>query len=208
MEDVLDVYCLPYDPNRPVVCFDEMTKQLISDVKDPISVKPGKPAKEDYHYVRNGVTNIFIFAEPLAGRRHVRLFDTKTGLDYAEAMRILVEDLYPDVEKIVLVQDNLKSHQLKFLYEKFPPDKARAIARRLEIHPTPKRASWLNIAEIELSTLQGICLDRRIGNKAKLSREITMWEEKRNSLVKGVDWQFSKEDARIKLKFLYPRILT
>ena len=192
----------------PVVCFDEMTKQLISQVKEPIPAKEGKPRKEDYHYEKNGVTNIFMFVEPLAGFRHTEIFDTKTGLDFAEAMRILVEDLYPDAEKIILVLDNLTSHQLKFLYEKFQPERARKIIDKLELHFTPKHASWLNIAEIELSALQGMCLDRRIGDKKVLKSEVKTWTKIRNEETKGVDWQFTTEEARIKLKHLYPKFLT
>lgn len=208
MEDVLDAYKLPFNPNRPVVCFDEMNKQLISDIRDPIPAMPGKPAKEDYHYKKNGIVNIFMFAEPLAGNRYVELFDTKTGLDFAEAMRMLVEDFYPNADKIILVLDNLRSHQLKFLYEKFSAKKARRIVQKLELHFTPKYASWLNIAEIELSVLQGMCLDRRIGERDVLNSEIKSWQNKRNHETKAVDWQFTTEDARIKLKYLYPRNLT
>ncbi len=204
MEDVLDVYKRPYDQNRPVVCFDEMNKQLISNIRESIPVQPGKPNKQDYHYKRNGVVNIFMFAEPLAGKRHVKLFDTKTRFDFAEAMRMLVEDLYPNAEKIILVMDNLKSHQLKFLYEAFRPDKARQIIQKLELHFTPKYASWLNIAEIELSVIQGMCLNQRIGDRELLESEINAWQQKRNAESMGVDWQFTADDARIKLKFLYP----
>lgn len=208
MEDVLDVYKRPYDQNRPVVCFDEMNKQLISNIRESIPVQPGKPNKQDYHYKRNGVVNIFMFAEPLAGKRHVELFENKTSLDFAEALRMIVEDFYPKVEKIILILDNLRSNQLKFLYEKFEPKQVRKIARKLELHFTPKYASWLNVAEIELSALQGMCLDRRIGDRSALNVEIQHWAQKRNKKVKGVDWQFTKEDARTNLKYLYPRNLT
>lgn len=207
MEDILDVYRLPYDPKRPVVCFDEKTKQLINHVKEPIKAKKGnQPKKVDYHYERNGTTNIFMFAEPFAGRREVKLFDTKTGLDFAEAMRYLVEDLYPEAEKIVLVLDNLSTHKLKFLYEKFQPARARKIANTLELHYTPVNASWLNIAEIELSVLERMCLNRRIGTKSELNKEIQTLCEIRNKQSKEVDWRFTTEDARIRLKYFYPKI--
>jgi hypothetical protein len=208
MEDILDIYKLPLDPKKPVICFDEMTKQLIKNVRDPIPVKPGKPMKEDFHYEKKGIVNIFIFAEPKAGKRFVQVYDTKTSFDFAESLRMLVEEYYPDVDKIILILDNLRTHHLKFLYEKFDPRRAREIAKKLELHYTPKYASWLNIAEIELSALHGMCLDRRIGEKKAMEKEIKAWVRQRNSEIKGVDWQFSKEDARTKLKYLYPRNLT
>ena len=208
MEDILDIYKLPLDPKKPVICFDEMTKQLINNVRDPIPVSPGKPVKHDFHYEKKGIVNIFMFADPKGGKRFVELFDTKTSLDFAEALRLLVEEYYPNVEKIILILDNLRSHQLKFLYKKFEPKRARKIARKIELHFTPKYASWLNIAEIELSALHGMCLDRRIGEKKAMEREVAAWVKQRNEEIKGVDWQFSKEDARTKLKYLYPRNLT
>jgi len=208
MEDVLDVYVRPYDPTRPVVCMDETSKQLVADIRRPIPAKPGHPQRYDGEYKRCGVANIFMFTEPLGGWRRVNVTKQRKKLDWAEQIRILLEEDYPDAEFVVLVMDNLNTHTIGSLYEAFPPDKARQLARRLEIHYTPKHGSWLNIAEIELSVLSRQCLDRRIGSIELLESECHCWNMKRNEMQKGVDWRFTTDDARIKLKRLYPQIQT
>jgi len=206
MEDILDVYKRPYDPTRPVVGMDETPKQLVADVRIPIAAKPGYPKRYDVEYHRCGTANIFMFTEPLGGWRRVSVTRHRKKLDWAEQIRILLEEDYPDAEVVVLVMDNLNTHSIGSLYEAFPPTKARALARRLEIHYTPKHGSWLNIAEIELSALSRQCLDRRIENIERLHRECRCWNVERNELQKGIDWQFTTADARIKLKRLYPQI--
>lgn len=206
MEDILDLYLLPYDPSIPLVCMDEQPSQLVKEIKQPIKAEPGRPERFDYEYERNGTANIFMFIEPLAGRRHVSVRENKTGLDWAEEIRDLLEVRYPQAERIRLVCDNLNTHKIGSLYEAFPPEKARQLARRLEIHYTPKHGSWLNVAEIELSVLTRQCLKRRIPDIETLHSETKAWECKRNENQKGVDWQFTTEDARIRLKRLYPKI--
>lgn len=200
------MYKRPYDPARPVVNMDETLKQLVADVRIPIAAKPGHPQRYDVEYHRCGTANIFMFTEPLGGWRRVSVTKHRKKLDWAEQIRILLEKDYPNAEVIVLVMDNLNTHSLGSLYEAFPPAKARALARRLEIHYTPKHGSWLNIAEIELSALSRQCLDRRIESMERLKRECRSWNVERNELQKGVDWQFTTTDARIKLKPLYPQI--
>ena len=206
MEDILDVYLRPYDPNQPVVCMDETSKQLIADIRIAIPAQPGHPERYDVEYKRCGVINIFMFTEPLGGWRRVSVTDYRKRLDWAEQIRILLEEDYPDAEMVVLVMDNLNTHSIGSLYEAFEPARARDLARRLEIHYTPKHGSWLNIAETELSVLSRQCLDRRIESFERLSSECRSWNVQRNGLQKGVDWQFTTTDARIKLKRLYQQV--
>jgi hypothetical protein len=206
MEDVLDVYHRPLDPKRPLVCLDETSKQLIGEVAEPVPASPGQPARIDYEYVRNGTVNLFMICEPLTGWRHVEVTARRTAVDFAAVVRALVEEVYPEAEKVVLVMDNLNTHKLASLYEAFPPEQARRIAERLEIHHTPKHGSWLNMAEIELSVLARQCLDRRIGTREELEREVVAWEDERNGSGHTVRWQFTTADARIKLHRLYPTI--
>ena len=206
MEDILSVYMRPYDPDRPVVCFDELSKQLVKETRQPIPPETGKEERFDYEYERNGTANIFMNFEPLAGRRSVKVTDRRTAVDFAQAIRELVDDQYPDAEKIVLVMDNLNTHKPASLYKAFAPEEARRILDRLEIHFTPKHGSWLDMAEIELSVLSNQCLDRRIPDKETLIREVAAWEKERNQGECKVNWQFTAKNARIKLKRLYPSI--
>jgi hypothetical protein len=204
MEDVLDVYHRPHDPARPVVCLDEASKQLVGETVQPLPPEPGRPERFDYEYVRNGTANLFMLSEPLAGWRHVMVTDRRTAKDFAEAVRWLAEDVYPDAEKVVLVMDNLNTHKLASLYAAFPPEQARRIAERIEVHHTPKHGSWLNVAEIELSVLARQCLDRRIASVEELLKQLEPWEVERNDRAVGVKWQFTTADARVKLRRLYP----
>lgn len=206
MEDVLEVYKRPYDPKRPVVCMDEMPRQLIREVRQPLPVEAGKPARYDYHYKREGVVNLFMFFEPLAGWRTVMIRDRRTKTDWACCMRTLLEEHYPEAEKVVLVMDNLNTHTPSSFYEAFDPKTARRLAGRLEIHYTPEHGSWLNMAEIENSALAKQCLSRRIPEKAVMVEEATAWQKERNEMGASVDWQFQTKNARIKLKRLYPSI--
>jgi len=206
MEDVLEVYRRPYNPEYPVVCMDESSKQLIGEVTEPIPAAPGHPKLEDDEYVRNGVAEIFMEVEPLAGRRHVQLTERRTKKDWAETIRSMLEERYPDAAKVVLVMDNLNTHGIDSLYETFTPEKALALARRLEIHHTPKHGSWLNIAEIELSVLKRQCLSERIPDIDKMREKTKAWNTERNTKQTKVDWQFTTDDARIKLKRLYPKL--
>jgi hypothetical protein len=204
MEDVLGVYTRPYDPRRPQVCLDETSRQLLGEVTPPVPVAPGRPARADYEYERNGTCNLFLVCEPLAGWRHVMVSDRRTRIDWAHCIKDLVDVHYPDAERIVLVQDNLNTHTPASLYEAFGPAEAKRLADRLELHATPKHGSWLNMAEIELSVLAEQCLDRRLANRAALEREVTAWQTARNAAGRRVDWRFTTDDARIKLKHLYP----
>jgi len=204
MEDVLDVYERPYDEKCPVVCMDEKPYQLLGETREAIPMEPGKVKREDSEYVRNGTCSIFIFTEPLKGWRRTAVCERRTRMDWAEQVRILLEDDYPDVPKVCLVMDNLNTHTVASLYEKFPPERARELAKRLDIHYTPKHGSWLNMAEIELSVLEKQCLGRRIDNIPALASEISSWNISRNAAVKCIDWQFTADDARIRLKHLYP----
>ena len=204
MEDVLDVYHRPYDEKRPLVCLDEASKQLIGETVQPLPAEPGRPERFDYEYVRNGTANLFMVSEPLLGWRAVRVTERRTAKDFAEVVRWLVEEVHPEAEKIVLVMDNLNTHRLASLYEAVPPERARRIADRLEIHHTPKHGSWLNMAEIELSVLSRQCLDRRIESMAAIRNEVAAWEEARNEEQVEVRWQFTTAEARIKLHRLYP----
>jgi transposase len=206
MEDVLDTYAMPLDPKRPVVCVDEGGKQLIGEVREPLPVRPGSPAKQDSEYVRNGMANLFLAFEPLAGRRHVAVTQRKTSADFARFLRALSDEHYARVDRIVLVCDNLSTHTPAALYEAFEPPEARRLAERFEWHYTPKHGSWLNMAEIELSVVARQCLDRRIPDIETLRREVEAWEQTRNAAVVGVEWQFTTADARVRLKKLYPKI--
>jgi DDE superfamily endonuclease len=206
MEDILEVYQQPYDPQVPLVCMDEQPVQLIKEVRKPLPAEEGTPERYDYEYERNGTATIFLFTEPLRGVRLVRVREHKTAVDWATEVQQLLDTQYPEAARIRLVCDNLNTHGIGSLYEAFPPEQARGLASRLEIHHTPKHGSWLNIAEIELSALTIQCLDRRIPDLETLIHETTQWEQRRNASQKGVDWQFSTHDARIKLKRLYPQI--
>ena len=207
MEDVLDVYELPYNPQRPVVCMDEKPYQLLDDARTPLPMRPGDNQKIDSEYIRNGTCSIFAFVEPLGGTHHVSVREHRTALDWAEEIKYLSDVMYPNAEKIILVMDNLNTHKPASLYKRYPADEARRIIKRLEIHYTPKHGSWLDIAEIELSALTIQCLlDRRIPSIEDLNQILTAWHTSRNSAQKGVSWQFTTDDARIKLKHLYPEI--
>lgn len=208
MEDVLDVYKRPYDPKRPVVCMDEMPRQLLGEVRKPLPMEAGKPERYDYHYQRGGVVNLFMFFEPLAGWRTVMLRDRRTKIDWAVCVRRLLDKHYPDAEKVVLVMDNLNTHNPSSLYEAFAPSVARRLTEKLEVHYTPEHGSWLNVAEIENSALARQCLSRRILKKAVMQKETTAWYEKRNESGVTANWQFQTEDARIKLRRLYPSVDT
>ena len=204
MEDVLDVYHRPYQPDAPVICLDECSKELHSTPHGDIAPEPGTVRREDHEYERHGTRNLFCWVEPLTGRCGVRVTTRRTAVDFAEQLRVLVDDMYPEVQRIVLVTDNLNTHQPGALYECFPPAEARRIAQRLEWHYTPEHASWLNMAEIALSVLARQCLARRIGDAETLAHEVAAWEEERNRAGTRIDWQFTTADARIKLRRLYP----
>jgi len=206
MEDILDVYHRPYDSKIPLVCFDERPVQLIGQLRCPLPARPGRKARHDYEYRRNGVANIFMIFEPLRGKRQLQVTQRRTKQDWAKCVKWMVDELYSDVEKIVLVTDNLNTHTKASLYETFAPDEAKRIADKLEIHYTPKHGSWLNMAEIELSVLSRQCLKERMENFENLNGECNAWLEKRNRQASKVDWRFTTEDARIKLKRLYPSI--
>lgn len=204
MEDVLAVYARPYDPKRPVVCLDEASKELHSTPRGSLAMSPDQPLRQDYEYERHGVCNLFLSLEPLTGRRKVRVTDRRTAQDFAEALRTLIDEDQPDADVVVLVTDNLNTHGPACLYERFEPTEARRIAAKIEWHYTPEHGSWLNIAECELSVLASQCLSQRIPDKPTLVREVAAWEKRRNAVHVTVDWQFKAEDARIKLKRLYP----
>jgi hypothetical protein len=204
MEDVLDVYHRPYDEKRPLIALDESSKQLIGETVQPLPAEPGQPERFDYEYVRNGTANLFMISEPLLGWRAVKVTARRTAKDFAEVVRWLTEDVHPNAEKLVLVMDNLNTHKLASLYEAFPPEQARRIAERLEIHYTPKHGSWLNVAEIELSVLSRQCLNRRIESMEELRKEVAAWEEARNGKQVEIRWRFTTADARVKLRRLYP----
>jgi len=204
MEDVLDVYQRPYDPRRPLICLDETSRQLLGEVRAPLPAAPGRAARHDPEYVRDGVVNLFLVSEPLRGRRQVRLSARRTRLDFAACIQDLVDVHYPAAECIVLVMDHLNTHSPASLYEAFPPAEAKRLADKLEIHYTPAHGSWLNMAEIELSVLQRQCLDRRLGTQVTMAREVAAWVAARNAAATTIDWQFTTPDARTKLKRLYP----
>jgi hypothetical protein len=206
MEDVLEVYARPYDPKLPVVCMDESSIQLIGEVSDPIPAAPGHPKLVDDEYVRNGVASIFLEVEALGGKRAVKITETRTRVDWAHFIKEMLQERYADATKVVLVMDNLNTHSIASLYTAFPPKEAKSLADRLEIHHTPKHGSWLNIAEIELSVLKRQCLAGRIADIEIMRAEVKAWNKERNNQKNRVDWQFTTEDARIKLKRLYPRV--
>jgi transposase len=206
MENVLEVYTRPYDGRRPVVCCDEASRQLLADVRPPLPVAPGAPARIDYEYERRGTANLFLAFEPLAGKRRVEVTGQRTKADFARFLRRLADEWYPAAERITLVVDNLNTHKPSVLYEVFEPAEARRIVGRLEFVYTPKHASWLNVAELELSVLARQCLDRRLPDRVTLAGEVAAWEAERNAAVVTVGWQFTTADARVKLKRLYPSI--
>jgi hypothetical protein len=206
MEDVLDVYTRPYDPRRPQICMDEVCKQLLREVRTPLPAAPGRAARSDCEYERGGVVNVFLFCEPLRAHRWTAVTAQRTKVDWAHQIKDLVDVRYPEAERIVLVLDNLNTHTPASFYEAFPPAEAKRLADKLEIHYTPKHGSWLNIAEIELSVLARQCLDRRLPDVATLQAEVRAWQEQRERTATTVDWRFTTQDARIKLKRLYPSI--
>lgn len=206
MEDVLAVYTRPRDPARPLVCLDETSKQLIAETRNPVPMKPGQPARFDYEYERNGTANLFMPFAPLEGWRHVKVTERRTAVDYAHVLKDLADVHFPEAERIVLVQDNLNTHAKSSLYEAFPATEARRLVERFEWHYTPKHGSWLDMAESELAILAAQCLDRRIPDKSALASEITAWVKNRNIQNTKADWQFTADDARVKLKHLYPSI--
>jgi DDE superfamily endonuclease len=204
MEDVLELYEEPYDPKKPVVCFDELPYQMVAEKRTPLPAKPGRPQRYDYEYERKGMVNIFAFFEPKSGGRHLDITERRTAVDFALAMRRLVDEHYPEAEKVRVVLDNLNTHTPASLYKAFEPEEARRLLRRLEFHHTPTHASWLNMVEVELSVLSQQCLERRIPDAERLAREIGAWEQKRNEGGVTVQWRFTASDAREKLARLYP----
>ena len=208
MEDVLDVYELPYDEKYPVVCMDEKPYQLLGESREPLPMIPGSDRKIDSEYVRNGTVSIFAFVEPLGGVHHVSVRGHHTAVDWAEEIKYLVDVMYPDAKKIILVMDNLNTHKPSSLYKRYSPEEARRIIKKLEIHYTPKHGSWLDVAEIELNVMTRQCLNRRISDIEQLRRELSAWEIERNILAAKVNWHFRTNDARIKLSSLYPAYTT
>lgn len=206
MEDVLEVYHRPHDPARPVVCLDETSKQLIKETRVPIPARPGRPARHDYEYERNGTANLFMLFAPLEGWRHVEVTDRRAAVDYAQVLKDLSDTHFPDASKIVLVQDNLSTHTPASLYQAFPAAEARRLTERFEWHYTPKHGSWLDMAEAELSVLSRQCLNRRIPDTTMLIEEVTAWQRSRNKHHTKADWQFTNADARVTLKRLYPAL--
>jgi hypothetical protein len=207
MEDVLDLYETPYDPARPVVCFDESPKQLIGEVREPMPPQPGTPARQDTEYQRNGVRDLMMICEPKRGWREVLVMERRTKVEFALCMRHIVQS-YPDAEVIRVVLDNLNTHKAASFYEAFPAEEARAIARKIEFHYTPKHGSWLNIAEIELAVLSNMCLSQRIADEETLRREVETNVRERNAKAAPVKWRFTTQDARRKLARMYPRLST
>lgn len=201
------MYSRPYDPKRPMVCLDEKSKELHGQIREPLPVEPGKPRREDSEYERHGTVNLFLWVEPLGGRRGVRVTERRTAVDFAEQLRVLIDEVYPGAEKIVLVTDNLNTHTSASLYEAFPPTEARRLAEKIEWHYTPEHGSWLNMAECELSVLSRQCLNRRLPDREILQSEASAWTAIRNEAQTGINWQFSTSDARVKLKRLYPILL-
>jgi DDE superfamily endonuclease len=206
MEDVLEVYQRPPDPAFPLVCLDETSKQLIAETRVPIPAKPGRPARRDYEYERNGTANLFMMFAPLEGWRRVKVTDRHAAVDYAQILKELSDTHFPEADKIVLVQDNLSTHKPASLYQAFPAPEARRLVERFEWHYTPKHGSWLNMAESELGALSSQCLDRRIPDKETLIEEVAAWQDGRNKNHTKADWQFTTADARVKLKRLYPAL--
>lgn len=206
MEEVLDVYHRPYDPMKPLICFDELSKQLVREVEAPLPVKPGEIEKYDYHYERNGVANIFMVCEPIRGKRWTKVTKQRTKIDWAGFMKEIADIHYPSVDKIVVVMDNLNTHKASSFYEAFSPEEAQRLINRFEFHYTPKHGSWLNMAEIELSVLSKQCLNRRIPDLKTLKQEVSSWEKIRNGKEDKIIWRFTTKEARIKLRKLYPTI--
>ncbi len=207
MEQVLEVYKRPYDPQRPVVCMDEQSKQLVSETRQKIPAAPGRPARVDYEYVREGVCNVWMFVEPLGGWRTADATTTRTAVDWAKYVQQMVDHpRFKKAERITLVCDNLNTHNLASLYRAFLPAEALRLARKLELVHTPKHGSWLNVAESELSVLSRQCLERRIAKQEKVATEVRTWSKQRNARQIGVDWHFTTDDARIRLKYLYPKV--
>lgn len=206
MEDVLEVYQRPYDPRFPQICMDEGSKQLLADTREPIAMKPGKPAREDYEYEREGVCNVFMACEPLAGKRFLKVTQRRTKEDWAYFLRDLLDGVYQHAEKIILVMDNLNTHTLASFYKAFSAPEARRLIWKLEIHYTPKHGSWLNMAEIELSILARQCLSARLASMQEVQEQVMAWQQQRNQADMAINWRFTTEDARIKLKRLYPII--
>lgn len=206
MEDVLDIYAADHDVDEPLICMDEAAKQLLRHARDPLPMKPGQPMREDYHYERRGVRAIFMFFDPIRGWRRVTSSDSRTRIDWAEQVRRLLEEDYPDARRIKLVCDNLNTHTIASLYQAFEPEHAHRLARRLELHHTPRNGSWLNVAEIELSVLARQCLDRRIGEAQELDDELAAWESTRNAEGSTVKWRLTTQDARQTLAHLYPQV--
>jgi hypothetical protein len=206
MEDVLEVYTRAFDPSRPLVCLDETSKQLITETRPSLPAKPGQVKRVDPEYRRNGTASVFLMTTPLEGKRHVRVREHRKRQDFAEVVRELCDVLYPDAQKIVLVMDQLNTHNIASLYQAFEPAEAKRLAEKLEIHHTPKHGSWLNMAEIELSVLSRQCISDYFETLEQLAQAIVAWERSRNQSQAGIDWQFTTKDARIKLKKLYPAI--
>jgi hypothetical protein len=206
MEDTLEVYTRPHEKARPLVCLDETSKQLVAETRTPVPMRPGRPARTDYEYQRNGTANLFMLFAPLEGWRHVKITDRRTAIDFAHVLKDLSDTHFASAEKIVLVQDNLNTHAAASLYEAFPPAEARRLVERFEWHYTPKHGSWLNMAESELAVLSGQCLSRRLPDRATLEGEVTAWLKRRNANNAKADWRFTAADARIKLKSLYPSL--
>jgi hypothetical protein len=206
MEDVLEVYRRPHDPRRPLVCLDEASKQLVGEIRVPLPARPGEPTRHDCEYVRNGTANVFMASEPLAGWRHVAVTETRTRADWAWFVKGLLDGRYRHAERVVLVMDQLNTHAVASLYAAFPPEEARRLAERLEIHHTPKHGSWLNMAGIELSALARQCSGERVEDRSALARAVSAWQATRNRRHRKVDWRFTAADARIKLKRLYPSV--
>lgn len=206
MENVLEAYTRPYDPKRPLVCFDEKSKQLVAEVCQSIAARPGQLERCDYEYVRNGTANLFMIVEPLGGRRYVTVTTRRTKVDFAEQMKLLVDVHYPQAERITVVMDNLNTHRMSSLYEAFPPDEARRLIGKIEVVHTPKHGSWLNMAECELSVLEKQALAGRVPDEAALRAQVEAWQTDRNQRFKTIDWRFTTTDARIRLKRLYPTL--
>jgi transposase len=204
MEDVLDLYARPYDPKRPVVCFDEQPRQLIAEVRTPVPMALGRPQRIDYEYHRAGTANLFLAIEPLAGWRHVEVTVQRTSGDFARQMKALVEVHYPEAEVIAVVLDNLSTHSPAALYRTFRPEEALRLLKRLEFHYTPKHGSWLNMAELEFSVLGRQCLDRRLPDRDSLAREVAAWQRRRNRERATAQWRFTLTDARTRMRRLYP----
>jgi hypothetical protein len=206
MEDILDIYVAAHTPEEPLICMDEASKQLLRNEQETQPLAPGQPAREDYHYERRGVQALFMFFDPVRGWRRVQCRDSRTRIDWAEEVRRLLDEDYPQARKVKLVCDNLNTHGIASLYEAFPAEQAHRLARRLEIHYTPRNGSWLNVAEIELAVLSQQCLDRRIGSAEELQQETAAWMQSRNAEACRLEWRFRTEDARLKLRHLYPQV--